>query len=50
MIKSMLMPMAVLWIAAVEYTGKGIRTEGVRPKSVTIFIVENYGVIYRLRG
>lgn len=33
-----------------DFNSKGMMNDGVRPISVTMFIVKNYGVIYRLRG
>ena len=33
-----------------EIMKKGTDENGVRPKSVTLFVIEKYSVVYRLRG
>lgn len=40
----------VFKITGGDFNSKGMMNDGVRPVSVTMFIVKNYGVIYRLRG
>ena len=35
---------------SIEFHKKRTDENGVRPKSVTLFVIEKYSVVYRLRG